>query len=150
MKLFVGRYNSSKDHTNSFFLIDGKFQCYGLEDEKRNVKVAGETRVWDGIYEIGFRAEGGKHQKYLSMFGADFHKGMLEIKNVPQFKYVLIHIGNNDEDTDACYLVGECNCRGENWIVSSKKTYQKIYPIIRDALLSGEKVFIEFKTLDEA
>lgn len=149
MKLQVFRYNSDTDHTNSVFLINGKFECYGLEDEFRNIKVWGETRIEDGIYPIGFRTEGGFNKRYTKKFGS-WHRGMLEIKDVPKFKFVLIHIGNDDEDTAACYLVGDTQARGENFIGSSTIAYKRLYPKIRNALLRGEEVTIEFKTIDKA
>lgn len=129
-------------------MIDKKFQCYGLEDEFRNDKVYGETRIPDGVYPLRFRKVGGFHQRYTAKFGANWHKGMLEICDVPNFKYVLIHIGNDDDDTDACYLVGEDVTAGTNWISGSTTAYKKIYPKIRNALLDGESVTIEFKTID--
>lgn len=149
MKITVARYNSAKDHTNSAMIIDGRFECYGLEDEFRNIKLWGETRIQDGSYNVGFRKVGGFHQRYTRKFGGQWHKGMLEIKDVPNFKYVLIHIGNDDGDTAACYLVGDTQARGENFIGSSSVAYKRMYPKIRNALLNGEKVTIEFLTLDE-
>lgn len=149
MELQVIRYNSAEEHTNSLFLIDQRYQCEGLEDQYQNIKVFGETRIADGTYPIQLRAEGGFHNRYLKRFGADFHKGMLQISKVIGFKYVLIHIGNDDEDTDACYLPGYSDGRGRNWISGSKDAYKKIYPQILKALLDGECVTIEFKTIDK-
>lgn len=148
MKILVYRFNSAEEHTNSVCLIDGKFECYGIEDEYRETKVYGETRIADGLYKIGFRKEGGFHERYKKKFGK-WHKGMLEIENVPKFKYVLIHIGNTDADTAACYIVGESNSRGENFIGGSKNAYKNIYPKIRNALLRKEDVSIQFATLDD-
>tara|TARA_B110000240_G_C13210193_1_gene330061 strand:+ start:452 stop:619 length:168 start_codon:yes stop_codon:yes gene_type:complete len=34
---------------------------------------------------------------------------MLEIKDIPDFKYVLVHIGNFRKDTLACLLTGMSN-----------------------------------------
>jgi len=149
VEILVPRYNSAADHTNSVMIINGKFECYGLEDEFRNLKVYGETRIADGRYPIRFRKVGGFHARYTRKFGAQWHKGMLEICEVPNFKYVLIHIGNDDDDTDACYLVGEDVNGGNNWISGSKNAYVKMYPKVRNALLRGEEVWIEFKTLDD-
>jgi hypothetical protein len=152
MELKAYRYNSAAEHTNSLLMINAKFECYGLEDEHRNVKVWGETRVADGKYPIRFRTVGGFNKRYTKRytkkFGASFHKGMLEICDVPEFKYILIHIGNDDDDTAGCYLVGETQARGENFIGSSARAYEKMYPKVRDALLRGEGVTIEFITLD--
>ncbi|WP_422105565.1 DUF5675 family protein [Winogradskyella sp.] len=148
MEILVSRYNSAKDHTNSVMIIDGNFECYGLEDEFRNFKVYGETRIPDGRYPVKFRKVGGFHNRYLKRFGPQWHKGMLEITKVPNFKFVLVHIGNDDEDTDACYVVGDTQARGENFIGSSTIAYKRMYPKVRNALLRGEEVWIEYKTLD--
>tara|TARA_B110000967_G_scaffold209539_1_gene266153 strand:+ start:2615 stop:3073 length:459 start_codon:yes stop_codon:yes gene_type:complete len=151
MNLKVIRYNSASDHTNSILLVNGKFECYGLEDEFRSQKVWGETRVSDGIYDIGFRNTGGFNskytKKYTKKFDSSWHKGMLEIKNVPNFKYVLIHIGNSDKDTAACYLIGDINARGENWLSNSSKAYERLYPKVRNALRNKENVTIEFESI---
>ena len=147
MKIQVIRYNSAKEHTNSLFLIDGRYQCEGIEDQYQNSKIYGETRIPDNTYPIELRTEGGFHEKYLKRF--DFHKGMLQISNVVGFKYVLIHTGNSDKDTDACYIPGFSDGRGKNWVSSSTEAYKKIYPIIIKALLKGEAVTIEFKTIDK-
>ena len=149
MDLTVLRYNSAKDHSNSVLLVDKRYECHGLEDEFRTSKVYGETRIPDGKYRIKFRKEGGFHNRYLKKYGGVFHKGMLEIQDVPNFKYVLIHVGNDDDDTAGCYLVGEDVTGGSNWISGSGNAYKKLYPKVRNALLNNQNVTITFKTLDE-
>ncbi len=148
MKVKVYRYNSSDDFTDSVMMINGKSQCFGIEDEHRNVKVWGETRISDGIYELGLRTVGGFHERYSKKF-PNMHIGMLEIKNVPNFKYVLIHIGNDDDDTAGCYLVGMAqNMDSKGFLGESTKAYKKIYPQIANELKKGNKVTIEFVTID--
>jgi len=147
MEIKVFRYNSDVDHTNSIILIDGKYQCDGLEDEYRSFKKKHETRIPDGSYKIKLRTEGGFHQKYRKKFG-HWHQGMLWIKDVPGFEYILIHIGNDDGDTSGCLIVGSAGKNDQNWIASSTTAYKALYPKIRNAILRYEKVTIEFITLD--
>jgi hypothetical protein len=149
MKILVARYNSAVEHTNSVIITDGIYDCFGLEDEHRTSKVYSETRIADGVYYLELRTEGGFHERYLSKYGPKFHKGMLWIKDVPNFEYVLIHIGNDDDDTAGCLLVGSSNSNGSNFIGASEKAYKKFYPKIADALLNGECVEIEFVTIDD-
>ncbi len=59
IRLKVLRYNSQTDFTDGLFFIDGKFQCFTLEDEGRDKKVKHETRIPDGIYAVRLRLEGG-------------------------------------------------------------------------------------------
>lgn len=147
MEIDVLRYNSKLDFSDGLLFIDCKFQCHTIEDEFRSKKVYGETRIPEGRYEIKLRNYGGFHQRYLKKFGEDFHKGMLWVKNVPNFEYILIHIGNSDKDTAGCLLLGMSqDADKEGFIGKSKVAYEKVYPKISQAILNGEKVFINYKT----
>ena len=153
MKLEVIRFNKGVDATNGMLFDvtgDRKFLCYTLEDEDREEKVWGETCIPDGTYEIRFRTEGGYHNKYSSRF-QDIHKGMLEVCDVPNFKYILIHCGNTDEDTAGCLLVGDTqennNIKAGGFIGKSTQAYQRIYPPIAEALECGDTVTIAYRDL---
>ena len=56
MKLKVLRFSSQEDSTSGLLFEDTdlglKFLCYTLEDERRALKVKGETRVPAGIYNL--------------------------------------------------------------------------------------------------
>ena len=146
MKLKLFRISSQEDSTNGILYIDDKFACYTLEDEQRKIKVKHETAIPLGIYEIKFRTVGGFHAKYTKRYGA-MHKGMLELQDVPNFDYILIHTGNTDEHTSGCILVMD---NQENNILikdgfggKSTQAYKRIYPMIASALTRNEKVTIE-------
>ena len=154
MRVDLIRYNSTDDYTDGMILIDGVFQCYTMEDEKRTKKVYGETRIENGVYDIVLRNQGRFHINYAKKF--DFHIGMLCITNAPdyklicknmEFQYILIHIGNDDDDTAGCPLVGTQANSDKNVISHSTVAYKKIYPIIAQALLKGERVKINVTSL---
>ena len=150
MKLEVLRYSSGDNDTLGVLFIDGKFSCYTLEDEYRTKKVYGETRIPNGTYKVKLKKFGGFHLKYVKRFGSKFHKGMLHIKNVPNFKYVLIHIGNKEDDTAGCLLVGNTsrqNITEIGFIGQSASAYRRIYPKIAEAIENKEKVNIIFKAI---
>ena len=147
MELKVLRYSDNGESTLGLLFVDGKFECYTLEDEARTQKVWGETRIPEGRYEVKFREEGGHHAKYMRRFG-DFHKGMLHVQNVPNFEYILIHIGNDDDDTAGCLLVGNKannNQHGVGYIESSTDAYTKLYDKVSKALVNGEEVHISYE-----
>ncbi|WP_282037731.1 DUF5675 family protein [Saccharicrinis aurantiacus] len=147
MELKVLRYSDSRGSTLGLLFIDGFFACYTLEDEYKAVKEYGKTRIAAGRYLIQLRCFGGHHWKYLKRFGAAFHKGMLQVMNVPLFSDILIHIGNDADDTAGCLLLGNVannNQVKHGFIGSSTAAYLRIYPIIRDALLKGESVYITY------
>ena len=152
MKLNVIRHQFGKDATNGLLFIDGVFECYTLEDEVRDAKVHSETAIPLGTYEIKFRNIGGFDTKYKARYGTTFHKGMLELQDVPNFKYILIHTGNTDEHTAGCLLLGETQQdldKGKDGFVGgSGDAYKKMYPKVRDALLNGEKVTIKYSNIN--
>lgn len=142
MDLFHFRFQTEDDHTKSIFCIDGIHQCFLLEDGFNVIKVHGETRFTPGTREITLRTEGGMHQKYLERYG-DWHKGMLWIRDINNYKYVYIHAGVSPKDTLGCPLPGFATDTNKNKVSQSRAAYEKIYPIISDAILRGEKVEIE-------
>ena len=148
MKLTLVRFNSQADYTNGMLMMEHpqgrKMLCFTLEDEHRNKKVYGETRIPAGVYEIRFRKVGGFHGRYSRRF-PEMHAGMLQLIDVPNFEYILIHIGNDDEDTAGCILTGnlcDISYGPDGFIGKSTDAYRKIYPIIAHALVRDERVFI--------
>lgn len=137
MEILVDRFISDDDTTISRILIDGKFICFGLEDEYREEKLAGETRIPAGLYEITLRTEGGFHARYQRRF-PDIHKGMLHILKVPNFKWILIHCGNTDKDSSGCLLVGSQAITepGDMKIISSASAYKRFYSQVVDAAMN--------------
>ena len=153
MKLEVLRFSSQEDSTLGalFDVTSGrKFLCFTLEDEHRLNKEMGETRIPPGTYRITFRTVGGFNAKYSTRYGSDFHRGMLWIRDVPNFEYILIHTGNTDEHTAGCLLVGDTSQenitsdRRDGFVGESGRAYKRIYPLIADAIDSGEQVTITY------
>ena len=154
MKLKVLRFSSQEDSTSGLLFLEEnsklKFLCCTLEDEKRSLKVRGETRVPAGVYQIKLRTEGGHHERYTKKYGS-MHKGMLHIIDVPNFKWILIHTGNTDEHTAGCLLVGDTQQNNvlvkDGFIGKSTNAYKRIYPDIARAV-QEEGVTIEYIDLD--
>ena len=157
MRLELYRYSSEKDNTlGILMLVDDEtdkkdFLCFTLEDEKRETKVYGETRIPEGTYQIEYRKEGGYHNKYTKRF-PNIHRGMLHITNVPNFEYILIHCGNDTSHTHGCLLVGDVisqNVSKEPFLGQSSNCYKRIYPIICDLLDSQKHLSIKIINFEE-
>lgn len=147
MKITVTRIKSDSDATLSVVSVNNKFECFGIEDEYREDKVPNETRIPEGVYRVGVRTVGGFHKRYSAKF-PDFHHGMLQVLDVPNFEYILIHIGNTDDDTAGCLVVG-ANAHTANTICNSqsKKAYTKLYIKVIDEAMAG-RLFIEYIDAD--
>ena len=155
MKLEVLRFSSQQDSTSGLLFevtdIKRHFLCYTLEDERRALKVKGETRVPAGTYKIELRNEGGFHQRYTKKYPG-IHRGMLHIVDVPNFEYILIHTGNTDEHTAGCLIVGDAQENNlllpDGFVGKSVNAYKRIYPSIAKAISQGEEVTITYIDYD--
>lgn len=154
MRLEVLRFSSAKESTLGllFNVSSGRreFLCYTLEDEHREHKVMHETRIPAGTYDVTLRTEGGFHSRYKRRFPT-IHKGMLWVRDVPNFEYILIHCGNDDDDTSGCLLLGDTqteNNKNTGFVGSSSTAYARVYPPIAAALEAGEKVQISYIDFD--
>ena len=140
MDILVDRIVSNHDVTLSRIYLNGDFFCHGLEDEYRTHKVPGETRIPAGCYDLGVRRIGGFHKRYRTLF-RPIHRGMIEVQNVPGFRHILIHVGNFDRDTAGCLLLGKADFNA--WAVwQSKKTYQRFYTQVIDAVEKGQATIL--------
>lgn len=107
--------------------------CYVCEDGARAIKVDGETRIPAGFYNLALRRVGGMHAKYAARF-PEIHDGMIWLQNVPEFKWVYMHIGNSHADTAGCPLVGEKRDELSCTVSQSRTAYFRIYPEIAEAI----------------
>jgi len=124
--------------------------CWTLEDEFRLNKLPGETRIPPGTYPLALRTEGGFHERYAVRYG-QLHRGMLWLRDVPGFEYVLIHCGNTDLDTAGCILVGDVarqNITGRGELQNSDAAYRRVYPLIAAWLENGHEVKLRLTDVD--
>lgn len=144
------RYASESDYTLGCFIINNDPFCVVLEDEKRTVKLKGETRIPAGEYFLGIRKEVTPlTQKYLndSRLKPWFERH-IEVLGVPNFIGVYIHIGNDDDDTDGCILIGkrsDINVDEGNNIQQSVITYKEFYQWAYPKLKAGQQIKLIIK-----
>lgn len=133
------RYSDSLEDTAGLLLAEGnQFMCYTLEDEQREVKVSGETRIPAGTYKLELRKAGRLHKIYGKKYS--FHKGMIWLRGVPNFTFIYLHTGSNDDHTAGCILVGDQPrtnfvTPGDDNLFLSRQAYRRIYPEIVEEIL---------------
>jgi len=144
MIITIKREKRSVLATLSKVYVDGKYFCLGLEDSVRDEKIPGSTAIPVGQYNVQLRKIGGMHARYSSNYPG-LHRGMAELMDLPDFKYVYIHIGNYFCDTAGCVLVGDyCKMKDEDYAVyGSTRTYLKLYVLMCKVWGSGGKVTVE-------
>lgn len=144
MHLLMLRTSTGRESTTGVLYINGDFACYVLEDTKQDKKIEGKTRIPAGKYVLKLRNEGGLTKKYAERYGA-MHRGMLWLQDVLGFLWVYLHPGNKAEHSKACILVGDTinnNQIGNGFLGKSRQAYERIYPLIADAIETGEEVTI--------
>ncbi len=144
MDITLTRFSSGEESTLGLLFANDRFFCYTLEDQFNEPKIPGETRIPAGTYDIKLRAEGGMYPRYKARF-SPWHRGMLWLQDVPGFQYIYIHVGNKDDDSEGCILVGEgqvTNITERGQVTSSVAAYKRLYEEVLDALSYNEKVSI--------
>jgi len=146
MELLQQRMAKRDDSSYSVIFLEGEHQCFVIEDEHRDVKVKGETRIPARRYEIKFRKESTPlTKKYREKF--DWFTHHLELQDVLNFTSIYIHIGNYESNTDGCLLVnkGVSEVDGEFKGANSTGAFIEFYKLISDTLNKGEQVFITIR-----
>jgi len=152
MNMLLKRVRHGKNSTLSELYLDGLFQCYVLEDRIRDHKIKGQTCIPAGNYCLGINYWGGMNTAYKKRF-PDMHQGMIEIRDVPAFSNIYIHIGNTHADTAGCLLVGTYFHRDRNHedfeVYKSQEAYHNLYKaVIEDVKRDKVILTIENKLVE--
>lgn len=163
MNFLLQRFSDNRDSTLGLLfekLSDGKgnklvFQNYTLEDEYRDVKVASETRIPAGFYELKISkhvdAKGNEvvsplTEKYRAKY--PWFKNHIEVTGIKTHTSVYCHIGNTDDHTAGCLLFGDNadnNMIGPGSISNSTASFKRWYERVSEHLGDGKKAFIEIR-----
>ena len=137
------RFAHNEETTIGLFFAE-QFFSFSLEDEPSEVKIAGEQRIKAGLYELKERkVVSPLTEKYRKKF--PWFKWHIELQDVPDRKYVYVHIGNHDKHTDSCILIGDSctstvTSRGS--IGHSTQAYERWYADVTARLHAGERCYI--------
>ncbi len=153
MELQQFRIFNGDESTLSALYIEHVPECFLLEDQHRDKKVKGETRISAGRYEIVLRKVVSpmteKYRKKYPWF--TYH---LMLVGVPNFTNIYIHTGVTDDHTDGCLLTGDVLYSNQiqidqyknGAVMYSSQAYERLYKKLQQTLSkSQEKVFITIK-----
>lgn len=143
MKLLLKRIAKKSTYTIGKLYIDDVYFCDTLEDKDRgltqntpldkikSVKIANKTAIPTGTYNVTLDVVSPKYSK-VSWYVKNANGGRVpRVLNVPGYDGILIHTGNDDEDTSGCILVGQNKEVGK--VLNSKDTFLKLYPKLKKA-----------------
>ena len=142
MELELTRTTRTNRSTIGELTVDGKFECFILEDKDRGLqqgmalselmaaKIKTRTAIPTGRYEI------------VTNFSDRFQKMLPLLLDVPAFAGIRIHPGNTDADTEGCLLPGKT--KSPDMVGSSRAAFTVLFDKIK-AAMQREKVFITVK-----
>lgn len=148
MKILLKRIYKKEKYTIGNLYINNVFFCNTLEDTDRGLtsqmsleeikskKIYGETAIPTGTYSINMNTVS---PKFKDRAWAKPYKGMLpRLENVKGYEGVLIHVGNNQEATSGCLLVGENKIKGK--VINSTATFYELITVLLKAKSAGESI----------
>lgn len=140
LTLTLKRIAKLPTYTIGRLYINDKYFCDTLEDTDRGLsqslpasvnkakKLKGRTAIPAGKYRVTLQIQSPRFSK-IAFY--NFCNGYLpRLINVPVFDGVLIHVGNDDTDTDGCILVGENKAVGK--VLNSRETFLRLYSILQE------------------
>ena len=153
MKLLLRRIFKGPSYTIGKLFINGVYECDTLEDQDRGLtsqmsleeikakKVYGVTAIPTGTYSINMTTVS---PKFKDRAWAKPYKGVLpRLENVKGYEGVLIHVGNDQEATSGCLLVGENKIKGK--VINSTACFHELMGELLKAHDRGEDISIEIQ-----
>lgn len=134
MNLRLVRTEFYSGNTIGKLYVDGKFECFTLEDTVRSgPKVYGQTAIPVGNYRVTLE------------LSPRFQKVLPRLHGVPGFEGVLIHTGNRAEQTDGCILVGRSE--KDSYIEESRLAFEALFKKLSE---SKDEIWLRVENDDAA
>ena len=137
MILTLRRKPSTDGATLGELFVDGRFECFTLEDVVRHgPKIIHESAIPAGRYKIVIT----KSQRFGRMLPL--------LLDVPGFTGIRIHPGNTAADTSGCILVGQGAVNGR--LTDSREAMAQVQARIAAALAQGDDVWMRIENAGTA
>lgn len=125
MELLLKR-DPNPDYTIGKLYLNGKYQCFILEDPVRVKKIHGETAIPSGRYKV------------IITWSKRFKRRLPLLLDVPNFEGVRMHSGNDVDDTEGCLLTGEYRSKSGKQVLNSRKAFDPLFEKLDEALKKEE------------
>jgi hypothetical protein len=138
VELLLQRQESADGCTLGTLLVDGRFQCFTLEDQTRpsGEKIPHQTAIPFGRYQITITQS------------VRFGRPLPLVNDVPGFTGVRLHSGNTAEDTDGCILLGQSRVSTTK-IGNSRVAVELLQPLMQSAIDRGEDIWLTIEPVKD-
>lgn len=155
MNITVDRKWKKADYTIGRLMVDGVFLCNTLEDTDRGLKqsmalaeikrrkILGKTAIPTGTYHVRMDIVSPKYSQSAWYMKNCQGAKVPRLEDVPGFSGILIHTGNNAQDTDGCILVGKNTKKG--MVTESRETFLSLYSKMLAVHRKGQSISITIK-----
>ena len=153
MKLLLDRIYKGPNYTIGKLSINGVYECDTLEDVDRGLtsqmsldeikskKIYGNTAIPTGTYIVNMNTVS---PRFKDRIWAKPYKGILpRLEKVLGYEGVLIHVGNDQEATSGCLLVGENKIKGQ--VINSTATFHELMTVLLKASKANEVIELTIK-----
>jgi hypothetical protein len=123
----IDRFQEGRESTLGAIKVREKVIAYTLEDIQRNEKLYAKTAIPVGTYPVTLRKVGASLRDTANYSAKNIR--CLWIRQVPNFTYILIHMGNKHTHSAGCVLVGSNYdyVNGDFVLLDSKSAYLELY-----------------------
>lgn len=133
MEILVDRIFLGEKYTIGNMFVNGKYINDTIEDTVRKLdsekdKINDYTAIPRGRYKV------------ILSYSPHFKRILPEILDVPFFKNIRIHNGNDETASSGCLIVGENKIKGK--VINSKVTLEKLMAILQPAWDKKEEIYI--------
>ena len=133
MEILVDRIFLGETYTIGNLFVNGKYICDTIEDTVRILhseadKVKDKTAIPKGRYKV------------ILSYSPHFKRILPELLDVPYFKNIRIHNGNDENDSSGCIIVGLNKTKGK--VLNSKETLNKLMTILEPAWEKEKEMYI--------
>lgn len=147
------RYKGANCVIGKFKVFDDNSQellsCFVLEGSKEQIDKDKDLRVLEGVYNLkrhtssSFNAKGRKEVAGVKVLSDDDFIINLFNDIYPFERHILIHWGNDDDDSEGCLLLGMTKANDNNSIGSSRVACKKFYDLMKNVDLSQVKLIVK-------
>lgn len=145
------RENYTIGHLYRYDSPEGKtYICDTCEDRVRpqGVKIKHKTAIPEGEYKFSMDTVSPKYSDFKRYpYAKEYGGKMPRLLNVPMFEGILIHPGNDENDTSGCILVGENKVKGR--VINSQSTWKKLMVMLTEAKNRHESFTIRIVNRDK-
>ena len=132
MEILLKRIAKKNLYTIGKLYINGVYFCDTIEDKDRGlsqsmsldeikkIKVSNETAIPTGTYNVTLNVVSPKFKDRV--WAKPYGGKVPRILNVPGFEGVLIHPGNDQDDTSGCIILGKNKVIGK--VIESQATFK--------------------------